>query len=139
MLERGINADLVRVVSRDWAKARRVPSELRAEMARAGSAGEQAWVEARSASEYSILLPHLQRNVELTRRYADCYQGFPGFSHPDHPLLDEYEPEMTTEQMRALLGELREGSGGPLWPRPPGRTAATSFAASSTRPPSAAS
>ena len=45
--EHGINADLVRVVSRDWAKARRVPSELRAEMARAGSAGEQAWVEAR--------------------------------------------------------------------------------------------
>ena len=107
--ERGINADLVRVVSRDWAKARRVPSELRAEMARAGSAGEQAWVEARSASDYSILLPHLQRNVELTRRYADCYQGFPGFSHPYDPLLDEYEPEMTTEQMRTLLGELREG------------------------------
>ena len=107
--EHGINADLVRVVSRDWAKARRVPSELRAEMARAGSAGEQAWVEARSASDYSILLPHLRRNVELTRRYADCYQGFPGFSHPYDPLLDEYEPEMSTEQMRSLLGELREG------------------------------
>ena len=107
--ETSINADLVRVVSRDWDKARRVPSELRAEMARAESAGEQAWVDARKASDYSILLPFLERNVELTRRYADCYEGFPGFSHPYDPLLDEYEPEMTTEQMRAVLGELREG------------------------------
>ncbi len=56
-----------------------------------------------------MLLPHLERNVELTRRFADCYEGFPGFSHPYDPLLDEYEPEMTTERMRAVLAELREG------------------------------
>ena len=56
-----------------------------------------------------MLLPHLAQNVELTRRYADCYEGFPGFAHPYDPLLDEYEPEMTTEQMRAVLTGLREG------------------------------
>ena len=55
--EESIDADLVRVVSRDWGKARRVPSELRAEMAGAESRGEQAWVEARKASDYSMLLP----------------------------------------------------------------------------------
>jgi carboxypeptidase Taq len=104
-----IDADLVRVVSRDWTKARLVPSELRSEMARAGSVAEHAWVEAKRASDYSMLLPHLQRNVDLARRYGECYDGFPGFSHPYDPLLDEFEPEMTTEQMRALLGELREG------------------------------
>src|SRR3954467_12755431 len=32
-----VDADLIRVVARDWEKARRVPSELRAEMARASS------------------------------------------------------------------------------------------------------
>ena len=104
-----VDADRVRVVTRDWEKARRVPSELRAEMARAESAGEQAWVEAKRASDYSILLPHLERNVELTKRYADCYDGFPGFSHPYDPLLDEYEPEMSTEEMQRVLGELRDG------------------------------
>ncbi len=107
--EDSINADLVRLVSRDWEKARRVPSELRAEMARAGSIGEQAWVEARKASDFSILLPHLEKNVELARRYADCYEGFEDFSHPYDPLLDEYEPQMGTEAMRSVLGELREG------------------------------
>ena len=107
--EASIDADLVRVVSRDWEKARRVPSWLRAEMARAESAGEQAWVEARKASDFSILRPHLEKNVELSRRYADCYEGFEDFSHPYDPLLDEYEPQMGTEAMREVLGELREG------------------------------
>ena len=55
------------------------------------------------------LLPHLEKNVELTRRYADCFEGFEDFSHPYDPLLDEYEPQMSTEEMRRVLGELREG------------------------------
>jgi carboxypeptidase Taq len=104
-----IDADLARVVARDWEKARRVPSELQAEMARASSTAENAWVEAKAKSDYEMLLPHLRENVELTRRYADCFDGFPGFTHPYDPLLDEYEPEMSTEQMRGVLADLREG------------------------------
>jgi carboxypeptidase Taq len=102
-------ADLARVVARDWEKARRVPSELRAEMARAESIAENAWVEAKQRSDYAMLLPHLRENVELTKRYADCFDGFPGFAHEYDPLLDEYEPEMTTEEIRAVLVGLREG------------------------------
>jgi carboxypeptidase Taq len=104
-----IDADLIRVVARDWEKARRVPSDLRAELARASSIAENAWVEARERSDFSMLLPHLEKNVELTRRFADCYDGFPGFSQTYDALLDEFEPEMTTEQMRAVLTPLREG------------------------------
>jgi carboxypeptidase Taq len=104
-----IDADLVRVVARDWEKARRVPSELRAEMARASSIAETAWVEAKERSDFEMLLPHLEENVELTRRFAECYEGFPGFSRTYDALLDEYEPEMTTDQMRSVLAELREG------------------------------
>jgi carboxypeptidase Taq len=104
-----IEADLIRLVGRDWEKARRVPSELQAEMARASSIGENAWVEAKRDSDFGAILPHLERNVELTRRYADCFDGFPGFSHPYDPLLDEYEPEMTTDRMREVLTPLREG------------------------------
>jgi carboxypeptidase Taq len=104
-----IDADLIRIVARDWDKARRVPSDLRAEMARASSIAENAWVEAKERSDFAMLLPHLEKNVELTRRYAECYDGFPGFSRTYDVLLDEYEPEMTTEQMQSVLTELREG------------------------------
>jgi carboxypeptidase Taq len=104
-----VAADLARIVSRDWEKARRVPSELRAEMARASSIAENVWVEAKHRSDFAMLLPYLRENVELTKRFADCYEGFPGFSHPYDPLLDEYEPEMTTEEIRTVLVGLREG------------------------------
>ena len=101
-------ADLVRVVSRDWEKARRVPSELRAEMARASSIAENAWVEAKGNSDFAALLPHLRENVELALRFADCYDGFPGFESTYDALLDEYEPEFSTARMRKLLAALRE-------------------------------
>jgi carboxypeptidase Taq len=104
-----IAADLARVVGRDWEKARRVPSELRADLTRASSIAENAWIEAKARSDFSMLLPHLERNVELTRRYAECFEGFPGFAHPYDPLLDEYEPEMSSDRMRAILAELRDG------------------------------
>jgi carboxypeptidase Taq len=104
-----VDADLVRVVGRDWDKARRVPSELRAEMARASSVAENVWVEAKVRSDFSMLLPHLRENVEVTRRFAECYDGFSGFSRTYDALLDEYEPEMTTEQMSSVLTDLREG------------------------------
>src|SRR3954470_19503629 len=77
-----IDADLARVVARDWEKARRIPSELRAEMAHASSTAETAWVEAKERSDFAMLLPDLERNVELTKRYAECFEGFPGISHP---------------------------------------------------------
>ena len=86
-----------------------MPSELRAELARASSIAENAWVEAKARSDFAMLLPHLERIVELTRRFAECYDGFPGFSRTYDALLDEYEPEMTTEQMRDVLADLREG------------------------------
>src|SRR5919106_6579426 len=55
-----IDADLIRVVRRDWEKARRVPAELRAEIARAGSVAENAWIEAKGDSDFARLLPHLE-------------------------------------------------------------------------------
>ena len=38
----------MRVATRRWEKARRVPGELTAELAHAGSIGQEAWVKARA-------------------------------------------------------------------------------------------
>jgi carboxypeptidase Taq len=103
------DASLVRVARRGWEKARRVPADLRAEMTRAASLAEHAWVGFREQSDFQGLLPHLRRNVELRRRYAECFDGFPGFEHPFDPLLDDYEPGMTTPEAGRFLAELRDG------------------------------
>jgi carboxypeptidase Taq len=103
------DASLVRVTRRDWEKARRVPGELRADMTRAASNGERIWADAREQSDYSLFLPHLERNVELRHRYAACFEGFDGYEREYDVLLDDFEPGMRTAEMAAILSELREG------------------------------
>jgi carboxypeptidase Taq len=102
-------ASLVRVVGRDWEKARRVPTELRAEMVRAASLGESTWREARKRSDFELLRPRLERNLELKLEFAACFEGFERFEHAYDPLLDEFEPRMGTAEMRVLLDALAEG------------------------------
>jgi carboxypeptidase Taq len=97
---------LVRTVRRDHDVERRVPGDLTAEMSRAGSDGYAAWLAARDADDYAVFEPALRRNVDLARRYADC---FPEGAHPYDALLDRYEPGATAEQVAALFVQLREG------------------------------
>ena len=85
-------ASLVRVTRREWDKARRVPTELRAEIARATSIAEHAWEAAREASDFAAFLPDLEHVVELKRRYVECFE----FEHPYDALLDDFEPGMKT-------------------------------------------
>jgi carboxypeptidase Taq len=97
-------ASLVRVALRDSEKARKVPPELRAEITRAASIAEQAWIEARRGSDFSAFAGHLARNVELKRRYVECFDGV---DHPYDALLDDFEPEATTAEVGPVLEELR--------------------------------
>ncbi len=101
-----IDSDLVRVARRDAEKARRVPGELVVEMARAGAEGEQAWEGARAADDFAAFLPHLERNLELRRRYADCFADVVDEPYDAH--LDDYEPGMRTSEVRAAFAPLRE-------------------------------
>jgi carboxypeptidase Taq len=102
-------ASLVRVARREWEKASRVPAELRAEITRTSSLAEHAWVGAKERSDFASFLPHLQRNVDLKRRYAECFEGFERFERPYDSLLDDFEPGMTTAEVGAVLAELRDG------------------------------
>lgn len=101
-----LRADTLRAARRECERARRVPAELRAELARAASIGQTAWLKARADSDFSVLLPHLERNIELQRRYAACFEPL---DHPYDALLDDYEPGMPTALAGSLLSELRTG------------------------------
>lgn len=99
-------ASLVRVASRLAERARRVPTDLAGELARAASIAEQAWVRARAASDFQAFLPHLERNLELRRRYVEC---FAPYEHPYDPLLEDFEPGLRTAELERVLGSLRDG------------------------------
>jgi carboxypeptidase Taq len=97
-------ASLVRVVSRDYAKARRVPNELVAELARATALAYEAWAKARQASDFSQFQPHLEKIVALNVRLAEAL-GYQDRIYD--PLLDQYEPEMKTAQVAAIFDSLK--------------------------------
>jgi carboxypeptidase Taq len=100
------DASLIRVTRRDWERATRVPSELRAELLRSASIAQEAWIEARAESAFSLFLPHLERNLELRRRYIDCFEPA---AEPYDILLDDYEEGTTTAEVTAVFDRLKAG------------------------------
>lgn len=98
------DARLVAVTRRRWEKARRVPTDLAAEMARAGSIGQEVWIHARAENNYELFAPYLGRNMDLVRRYTECFDGF---DRPYDVVLDDYEPTMKSETVERLFTELK--------------------------------
>jgi carboxypeptidase Taq len=103
--EESDDASLIRVLRRRWEKARRVPAALAADLARAASFGHNAWIAARENSDYAAFAPYLKRNLELARRYVDCFDGF---DCAYDALLDDFEPGMKTAQVARLFAELKD-------------------------------
>ncbi len=97
-------ARLVKVTRRRWEKARRVPADLAADLARAASIGQEAWIRARMSSDFKSFEPYLERNVELARLYVECFDGF---ETAYDVLLDDYEPGITSAEVTALFAELK--------------------------------
>jgi carboxypeptidase Taq len=100
------DAALIRFVRREHEKHRRVPPELRGEMARAASEALPVWDRARRESDFESFRPYVERNYELRRAYVEALG--PADEPYDH-LLDDFEPEMKTAEVRAVFEELKEG------------------------------
>ncbi len=98
------DARLIKVSSKDYAKATCVPTEYVVEFAQVTALAQQAWIEARQGSDFSVFQPHLEKVVELRRRYASF---FPGVDHPYDALLDDFEPGMKTADVKAIFSLLR--------------------------------
>ncbi len=98
------DARLVKVVARDYEKATRVPSEWVVEFAQVTTMAQQAWMEARSKSDFSIFFPHLEKIVGLAHRYVSF---FPQADHPYDALLDNFEPGMKTADVKVIFDALR--------------------------------
>ncbi|MEA2293299.1 MAG: carboxypeptidase Taq, partial [Solirubrobacteraceae bacterium] len=99
----GDDARLIRVARRDHEKAVRVPEALAVGMAREGARGYAAWIAARETGDFGRFRDPLARQVELRREYAAC---FPEAAHPYDVLLDDFEPGMTTAEVRPLFEAL---------------------------------
>jgi carboxypeptidase Taq len=99
------DAALIAVTRRDYEKAVKVPAALRAAMTRAAAEARPVWVKAKSEADFPSFLPSLERIVELKREYVDCVAD--GAAERYDVLLDDYEPQTTTAEVRTLFEELK--------------------------------
>ena len=101
------DAALVRVTQRDYDHASKLPNDFVAERARAASQSTQVWRDARPRDDFAAFRPYLERMIDLARRTAD-YLGYA--EHPYDALLDQYEPGVTSRDLEALFGRLRDAT-----------------------------
>jgi carboxypeptidase Taq len=99
------DATLIALARRDYEKAVKVPAELRAAMARESAEARPVWVKAKAGADFASFLPSLERIVELKLEYVDCVAD--GAAERYDVLLDDYEPQTTTAEVRTLFEELK--------------------------------
>jgi carboxypeptidase Taq len=102
----GDDARLIAWVRRDHEKAVRVPADLSAELSRAASLGQQAWLDAYAHADFGRFRDAMERHLELRHRYVACFEGV---EHPYDVLLDDFEPGVRTAEIVPMLAELRAG------------------------------
>lgn len=100
------DASLVRVAKRDYEEAVKLPAAFVEEYERTVGLAHEVWVKARAESNFAHFQPMLEKIVGLVRQRAE-YLGYQ--AHPYDALLNEYEPGMTTAEVRKLFDELRVG------------------------------
>ncbi|MEX2540951.1 MAG: carboxypeptidase M32 [Trueperaceae bacterium] len=97
-------ARLISVTRFDYDRATQVPAHFLAEFEKHASHGYQLWVQARPADDFALVADHLERTVELSRRYSSFFSGY---QHVADALIDESDRGMTVARLRPLFRELR--------------------------------
>jgi carboxypeptidase Taq len=97
-------ARLIKVAARLYDKRTRVPADFVGEFARIISDAHLVWEQARAESNYAKFRPHLERIVEMRRRYAGF---FAPYEHVYDPLLDYFEPGLRTAEVQEIFSALR--------------------------------
>src|SRR5437870_13912541 len=96
---------MIGVTRSDRGREGRVPTELREAQARSAGEAVPVWVEARRTSNFELFRPYLERNIELRREYAGCFE----VDEPYDAVLDDFERGMKTAEVRAVFERLKEG------------------------------
>ncbi|MBN1798320.1 MAG: carboxypeptidase M32 [Spirochaetales bacterium] len=95
----------IRELFRRYNRAVKIPQSLVVEMAKTTSIAQGVWINARKDSDFKLFQPHLEKIITLLKQVADCL-GYKDSVYD--PLLDEYEPWMTTKEVEQVFSSLKE-------------------------------
>jgi carboxypeptidase Taq len=95
---------LLRVSRRNFEKYSKVPADWVGEFARVTTIAQTIWEKARKEKNFSMFQPYLEHIVTLRKEYAAFFKPF---NHAYDPLLDDFEPGLLTEDVKAIFTALR--------------------------------
>ncbi|NAL77964.1 carboxypeptidase M32 [Nitrososphaera sp. AFS] len=98
-LEKGI----IRVLSREITKQIKIPKELTETESLERIRGNMVWRGAREKSDFMMYEPHLKKMIEIKKQIAEKI-GYE--KHPYDALLDNFEEELTVNDLDKVFGAL---------------------------------
>lgn len=96
---------LVRRMRIIYERTKAIPPDLFRKFNIAKSRAYSVWVEAKERSNFNLFRPALQEIIEFVRQFAELY-GYD--KNPYDALLPDYEPGMTTDDLKRIIKPLRE-------------------------------
>ena len=102
----GIERAFLRELARQYRRSSKIPKRVVAELAKQTAIGHQVWAQARKDSDFFKFSGQLAVILDLVREVSSCL-GFE--DHPYDPLLDEFEPYMSSAEVMEVFASLRQG------------------------------
>ncbi len=97
------DAVLVRVTTKDFEKATKIPAQFLADFNVHISQSHQAWMEARPNNDFAKVAPFLEKTIDFSRQLASFWEH----DHIADPLIDMADEGMKAESIQKIFGELR--------------------------------
>jgi carboxypeptidase Taq len=98
------DASLIRVARREYQKKIKISPDHVERAAAHSSASYDAWTRARPGNDFAVMVPYLERTLDLSREYSSY---FAPYKHVADPHIDDADEGMTTSSISGLFGELR--------------------------------
>ena len=89
---------------RDYRQESLLPTDFVTDLAKHASVSQQAWVRARKDNDFAFFEPFLTKMVQLQKEKAKYLAVG---ATPYDSLLDQFEPDMTSEKVAGLFKEIR--------------------------------
>ena len=92
-------------IKKSYDESKKIPADEYKAYTILKAKSEAAWEEAKAKSDFQIFLPYLKEVIAYQKKFVH-YLGIKNGS-AYNTLLDQYEPDMTTDMLDRLFGELK--------------------------------
>lgn len=92
-------------VKKEYDESKKIPAEEFKAYTILKAKSEAAWEDAKEKSDFQIFLPYLKEVIDYQKRFVQYWGIKNGSAY--NTLLDKYEPNMTTDMLDELFGELK--------------------------------